>query len=178
MDLKSIVSNYLNTNYQRTKLLAKMQIHYMSYLGNKDRLKGTWGQVIKDIMQKYEKEVKTDTYGYVKIKDKFYLVKNGHDYGNGAFNFSNLIKQNRLFPGIYPPVDGFSPIQTYIAKPPKKWSLFFVSKVASEAENIKKFKTVDTFVLKFNEQWTYWLSSLEYWVLQIEAIEQDMMAYK
>lgn len=138
----------LGMRYYVSQQLAQMQAHYTNKF---DILKAAGKKntprrmLVEQIFKDYEDEIKFNEYCWVKKNNELICIQK-----------DNEICKNQRFGGIFPPIAS-------------------IAKVLKEC-------TADVNTLGWKESWETmlkgyakgYLSNLEFYVLQLEAIEQDM----
>tara|TARA_B100001057_G_C22844907_1_gene948580 strand:+ start:227 stop:787 length:561 start_codon:yes stop_codon:yes gene_type:complete len=156
--------NILNVKYYVSQQLAQIQAHSL----NKDSIiqaatRGGMGKVVKQIFKDYEHDIQADKWCWVKV---------GNDVMCIPIVKGRLVSKRKGIPGIT-----ICPDQRHNGIFPP------IASIANALEPC----TVDTTLLKENrlgwlEDWkktlqsyaTGYLSNLEFYVLQLEALEQDL----
>ena len=181
--------------YYVEQQLAKMQVHYMNRsiinlgLSRQSFYKQGLKEMLNKIFKEYETLIQADKYGWVKVEGKMYcvpiIVKNIKNTKNksivlnieGAYTGrkSAFVEGKDIFLGIFPPLAGLEVVlKPYVNENNKK------KLSASKKENCRLIKEQNyaSIITKAVERITKtaetYMSNLEYWVLQIEALEQDL----
>lgn len=151
----------LNVKYYVSQQLAQMQAHRL----NKDSIisaakRGGMGKVVAQIFKDYDRDIKADKWCWVKVDNDIMCIPivNGRlvSKRKGVPGITICPKQRHN--GIFPPIAS-------IANALEPCTVDLKSKRLSWLEDWKK--TLQSYA-------TGYLSNLEFYVLQLEAIEQDL----
>lgn len=165
----SSITSIFSAKYYVSQQLAQMQAHNL----NRERIidkagDGTATQkVIQDIFEKYDKAILADKYGWIKVLCK--ENKNGEEIcelrliklddegrtlssGRGKINPCD----GQIHKGIFPPSDS---IEAALEKC---------------KSNIAQQRDYKDLVQEYSSFAKTYLSNIEYWILTLEALEQDM----
>lgn len=115
-------------------------------------------RVIQDIFKKYDKAILADKYGWVKKSNELHLIKlydKGRTLSSGGGKITPC--EGEFHRGIFPPSDG---IEAALEECKSKVK---IDQLTYESLG-KKYETFAR---------TY-VSNIEYWILTLEALEQDM----
>lgn len=153
----SAFSTLFGADYYVTKQLAQIQAHYV----NKDDIiknaKDTSKKVIKTIFENYEKAIDVNNWCWVKKKNKLYAIpmKDGK-----MTNKDVKICESQRFNGIFPPIAGIKDA---------------MEECSNDKLNLNDKSLIPaTLRAKITEWPKIYNSDLEYWILQLEAFEQDL----
>ena len=166
----SSITSIFSAKYYVSQQLAQMQAHNL----NRERIidkagDGTATQkVIQDIFEKYDKAILADKYGWIKVLCKenengkeiceLRLIELDDEGKTLSSSIGKIIPcKGEFHRGIFPPSDG---IEAALEK--------CKSKVKIDQLTYKKIWYEYSSFAK-----TY-VSNLEYWILTLEALEQDM----
>ena len=150
----SALAGIFSAKYYVTQQLTQMQAHYL----NRDHIiKHTIGpskRVVSRIFNDYEKEIEVDKWCWIKKDGELHVIPMNNGY---VRNKHVKICENQRFNGIFPPIAAIASAMDECGT-----RLDIQNGWMSEAKGRMK-------------HWmSAYVSNLEYWVLQLEAIEQDM----
>lgn len=154
----SSIGSILSAKYYVSQQLAQMQAHNLNRKRIIQKARGATKKVIQDIFKKYDKAILADQYGWVKKSNELHLIKlydKGRTLSSGGGKITPC--EGEFHRGIFPPSDG----------------------IEAALEECKSKVKIDQ--LTYEGIWyeyssfakTY-VSNLEYWILTLEALEQDM----
>jgi len=160
--LMSTVGQLFGAKYYVTQQLAQMQAHYVNerYILRRAEISSNPRllTIVQDIFAEYEKAIKKDEWCWVKQKGELFCIP----MKDGKMTTKNVtICAEQRFDGIFPPI-------------------------ASLANVMKECTTRDIKPINWYKEWENsisaavkgygegYLSNLEYNVLQLEALEQDI----
>ena len=160
----SSVGELFSGKYYVTQQLVQMQAHRI----NKDQLiaraTGKTKEILETIFEEYDKEIEADEWSWVKRNNKLYCLKmEGGFFINDGF-FYTVCPEMRH--------DGRFPPFAAIADTMKECRIKELDK--ADAEKIFNDTNFETMYRDLKKWVTAYVSNLEFWVLQLEALEQDM----
>lgn len=180
MNLLKYLSTANGAKYYVEQQLVKMQVHYRNrniiMLGLRRHSIGyrkALTDMLNKIFKEYETLIEADKYGWVKVEKKLYCIpitkKNNLIVPNieGAYTgrTSAFVEGQNIFLGIFPPLAGLE----VLLKPYKKGK---PNRELIKTQGIKS--TITNTIDRITKTAKSYVSNLEYWVLQIEALEQDL----
>lgn len=152
------VKAFFSGKYYVEQQLAKMQVHRL----NKDKLiekaSGRSKLIVQSICDEYDKLIQAEKWRWIKRGNKLECLRheNGNVIGKGK-KYGICKDKNKHHDGIFPPLGA-------IAETMEECN----SNV--EGDNATVGDVTDTLKAWTNTYFSY----LEYWVLQLEALELDM----
>lgn len=163
----SSITSIFSAKYYVSQQLAQMQAHNLNRKRIIDKAgDGTATQrVIQDIFKKYDKAILADQYGWIKekvIKEKkvtykLHLIKLD-DEGKTLSSGSGKINpcDGQIHKGIFPPSDSIE------------------AALEECKSNIAQQRSYRELIQEYSSFAKTYVSNLEYWILTLEALEQDM----
>lgn len=155
----SSVRNAMAAKYYVSQQLSQMQAHNLNREIIIDKANEVSKKVIKDIFNRYDKAIQSNNYAWVRQNNNLVLIKlQGDKTRTSGGGMATPCKEN-FHRGIFPPMDGIEATledcKTNLGKEIyyKDWAIQFSAFIAS------------------------YLSNLEYWILTLEALEQDMALF-
>lgn len=153
----SSVGELFSGKYYVTQQLVQMQAHRI----NKDQLiaraTGKTKEILETIFEEYDKQIEADEWSWVKRDNKLYCL----EMESGYFQDKDLafitVCPDMRHDGIFPPLAA-------IADTMKECD----AEVVFDNNNLRQMYS------KMKNWATAYMSNLEFWVLQLEALEQDM----
>lgn len=179
MDAFNYFSTANGAKYYVEQQLAKMQVHYKNRnmikigLGRHTIYKKALTDMLNKIFKEYETLIEADKYGWVKVEGKMYCIpitkKNNlivlNIEGAHTGRKSALVEGQNIFLGIFPPLAGLE----VVLKPYKN------NKYNRQLIKNQRYASIITNAVdRITKTAKSYMSNLEYWVLQIEALEQDL----
>lgn len=173
------ISTANGAKYYVEQQLAKMQVHYMNRsiiklgLGrHNNKYKRALTDMLNKIFKEYETLIQADKYGWVKVEKKLYCIPITKKKsivlnidGANIDETSRLVEGQDIFLGIFPPLAGLEVLLKPYTKNRKNRRLI-------KGQGIKS--TITNAIGRITNTAQSYMSNLEYWVLQIEALEQDL----
>lgn len=155
--LTKAFSTLFGADYYVTKQLAQIQAHYV----NKDDIiknaSGSSKKVIKTIFENYEKAIDVEKWCWVKKENKLYAIPMKN---KTSTNKMVKLRESERFNGIFPPIAAIKDA---------------MEECHTENLNLNDKSLIpDELKAKVNGWPKIYNSDLEYWILQLEAFEQDM----
>lgn len=152
----SSVRNAMAAKYYVSQQLSQMQAHNLNREIIIDKANPASKKVIEDIFNRYDKAIQSNNYAWVKQKNELILIKLNDDKTRSSGGGMVTPCDENFHRGIFPPMDGIeatldeckTKLGTELSY--KDWAIQFSAFIAS------------------------YLSNLEYWILTLEALEQDM----
>lgn len=154
----SSITSIFSAKYYVSQQLAQMQAHNLNRKLIIEKAEGATKRVIQDIFEKYDKAILADQYGWIKKRNKLHLIElddEGKTLSPGGGKINPC--EGEFHRGIFPPSDG---IEAALEECKSKVKIY---QLTYEALG-KKYETFAR---------TY-VSNIEYWILTLEALEQDM----
>lgn len=153
----SSITSIFSAKYYVSQQLAQMQAHNLNRKRIIDKAEGATKRVIQDIFEKYDKAILADQYGWIKKRNKLHLIKlddKGRTLSSGRGKINPC--KGQIHKGIFPPSDS-------------------IEAALTECEsNIAQQRNYTDLVQEYSSFAKTYLSNLEYWILTLEALEQDM----
>lgn len=154
----------LNVKYYVSQQLAQMQAHNL----NRDILiaraeSGGMKKIVNQLFKDYDKDIKADNWCWVKVKDKIMCVPiesgrlKSKRKGIPGIEICTKERHNGIFPPIASIANALDPCT-----------------VDSEILEKNRLSWVDDWKKTLQGYATGYISNLEFYVLQLEAIEQDL----
>ena len=163
----SSITSIFSAKYYVSQQLAQMQAHNLNRERIIQKARGATKKVIQDIFEKYDKAILADQYGWIKVLCKenengkeiceLRLIKlddEGKTLSSGRGKINPC--DGQIHKGIFPPSDS---IEAALEK--------CKSSVAQQRSYRELIQEYSSFAKTY-------LSNLEYWILTLEALEQDM----
>lgn len=153
--LVSYVKNAMGTKYYVSQQLAQMQAHSLNRQRIIDKASGPSKKVILDIFQRYDKAIRADEYAWIK-KNGLTLIRlqDGKTRSKGGGLITPC--DENIHRGIFPPIDGIE------------------ATLVECKSNISNQVGIQDWAIQFSSFLKSYVSNLEYWVLTLEALEQDL----
>ena len=152
--LISILGGANSVNYYVAQQLAQMQAHHL----NKDMIiskaDGKTKELIIKIFQKYEKEIESKNWCWIKKEGELHAIPMNNGFVRGK---RVKICEEERFDGIFPPLAAIGDTMKECG-----------TRVDVDEVWLEELKA------KLKNTAAAYISDLEYWVLQLEALEQDM----
>ncbi len=161
-NIASGIGQVFSAKYYVTQQLAQMQAHNLNRDKIIDKASKPSKQVIKTIFREYDIFIKANEWAWVKKKGEVYAIKitkRDHKKGRWYKDVNNVYRMcsKGMHYGVFPPT------------PAVEASLGKCEKVPDEEEAY--MESLKEEMKKFVEGYA---SNLEYWVLTLEALLQDM----
>ncbi len=156
----SSITSIFSAKYYVSQQLAQMQAHNLNRKRIIDKAgDGTATQrVIQDIFEKYDKAILADQYGWIKKRNKLHLIElddKGKTLSSGGGKI--IPCKGEFHRGIFPPSDGIE------------------AALEECTSNVKVYQlTYEALGKKYETFARTYVSNIEYWILTLEALEQDM----
>ena len=148
----SKLSFFAGAKYYVSQQLAQMQVHHYNKFiiekAAKDSRQERFRNLVNQIFKDYERDIKFTEWCWITNGKKWKCVKNNEG-----------ICPTQKFGGVFPPIASLE----HMVKPCDKWS---------------NDKWEESWLAVVNGYKDGYLSDLEYYVLQLEALEQDMALLK
>ena len=152
----SSVRNAMAAKYYVSQQLSQMQAHNLNRKTIIEKANPMSKKVIKDIFNRYDKAIQSNNYAWIKQKNELVLIKlkggKALSSGGGMVNPCN----ENFHRGIFPPMDG---IEATLDE--------CTTELGDELD-------YNDWLTQYRAFITSYVSNLEYWVLTLEALEQDM----
>ena len=155
----SSITSIFSAKYYVSQQLAQMQAHNLNRKRIIDKAgDGTATQrVIQDIFEKYDEAILADQYGWIKNRNKLHLIKlddEGRTLSSGRGKINPC--DGQIHKGIFPPSDSIE------------------AALEECKSNIAQQHDYKDLVQEYSSFAKTYLSNIEYWILTLEALEQDM----
>ena len=153
----SSITSIFSAKYYVSQQLAQMQAHNLNRERIIQKARGATKKVIQDIFKKYDKAILADQYGWIKKSNGLHLIKlydKGRTLSPGGGKINPC--DGQIHKGIFPPSDS---IEAALEK--------CKSSVAQQRSYRELIQEYSSFAKTY-------VSNLEYWILTLEALEQDM----
>jgi hypothetical protein len=152
----SSVRNAMAAKYYVSQQLSQMQAHNLNRGTIIEKANTVSKKVIRNIFELYDEAIQSDKYAWIKQENQLVLITltDGKTRSRGGGKITAC--DENFHRGIFPPMDGIEATledcKTNIGEELgyKDWATQFSSFIAS------------------------YVSNLEYWILTLEALEQDM----
>lgn len=153
-NLVSGLGSIFGAKYYVSQQLAQMQAHRINKDALLKKVSGKSRIVMAEIFNQYDKQIESDKWCWVKKGNKMHVI----EMNNGRLKNKNVrICSSQRHDGIFPPI---AAIASSMQECPTKMDI-----------NNNTFNEVTE---KMKNWVTAYSSNLEYWVLQLEALEQDI----
>lgn len=153
----SSITSIFSAKYYVSQQLAQMQAHNLNRKRIIQKAKGATKRVIKDIFEKYDKAILADQYGWIKKRNKLHLIElddKGKTLSSGGGKI--IPCKGEFHRGIFPPSDGIE------------------AALEECTSNIAQQRSYRELIQEYSSFAKTYVSNLEYWILTLEALEQDM----
>ena len=152
----SSVRNAMAAKYYVSQQLSQMQAHNLNRKTIIDKANPMSKKVIEDIFKRYDEAIQSKDYAWIKQKNQLVLIKlkDGKALSSGG-GMVNPCNEN-FHRGIFPPMDGIEATLDDCT-----------TELGVELD-------YNDWLTQYRAFITSYVSNLEYWVLTLEALEQDM----
>ena len=152
----SSVRNAMAAKYYVSQQLSQMQAHNLNRKTIIDKASDLSKKVIKNIFNRYDKAIQSNNYAWIKQKNQLVLIKLTNDKTRTSGGGMATPCKENFHRGIFPPMDGIEAILDDCT-----------TELGEEIGYNDWLKQFGAFI-------TSYVSNLEYWILTLEALEQDM----
>ena len=155
----SSVRNAMAAKYYVSQQLSQMQAHNLNRKTIIGKANPVSKKVIEDIFKRYDEAIQSTDYAWIKQKNELVLIKlkDGLTRSGGG----GMVKpcDENFHRGIFPPMDGIEATLDECK-----------TQLGDELD-------YNDWLTQYRAFITSYVSNLEYWVLTLEALEQDMALF-
>ena len=152
----SSVRNAMAAKYYVSQQLSQMQAHNLNRKTIIDRANPASKKVIINIFNRYDEAIQSNDYAWIKKNKELVLIKLKDDKTRTSGGGMATPCKENFHRGIFPPMDGIEAT---------------LDECTTELGNELDYKD---WAIQFSAFIASYVSNLEYWILTLEALEQDM----
>jgi hypothetical protein len=152
----SSVRNAMAAKYYVSQQLSQMQAHNLNRGAIIDKASDLSKKVIVNIFERYDEAIQSKDYAWIKKNNELVLIKLTDGLTRSSGGGMVTACSENFHRGIFPPMDG---IEATLEE--------CTTKLGKELSYNDWLKQYGAFIASY-------VSNLEYWILTLEALEQDM----